>query len=284
MQIEEITLEPIVAAPPNELSRQAYLGDGGQWDRNEDLLYRQLLRYAEDMRRLARDRAWAMAELQAARRETLFRLARMVECNGSPGPTALLRIGILSALVAHELGMSDDYCDQLCTAAPLRDIGKMAVGCPPQGEAGESAGPSGMAMEDHPHVGAAILGGSFSPELQMAEAIALCHHEHVDGSGYPAGLTGTEIPLAARIVAVVDRFDELRRTGMQVAEALSQLRGLAGTAFDHRVVAAMAQCVRDYQGIEALLAKRHGKETGLDEMNLLPHLWKVVASARVPGV
>lgn len=277
MQIEEIVVGPVEEAPPNALSLQASRMEGG---REDSLAYRQLFRYAEDMRRLARERAWAMAELQLARRETLFRLALMAEYNAPQGPAAMLRIGILSALVAHILGMPEEYCDHLCIAAPLRDIGMMAVraSARPQGE--DSPEQGGLAMEEHPVISAAILGGSFAPELQMAEEVALAHHERYDGRGYPAGLSGSDIPLSARIVAVAEKFEELRAERLSVAKAVARLRGLAGGAFDHRVVEAMAQCAAGHKAVDKLLAAQVGKAPGHGYTNLLPDLWRAARDGR----
>lgn len=276
MQIEEIVVGPAQEAPPNALSLQAGPMEAGPGD---SLAYRQLFRYAEDMRRLARERAWALAELQVARRETLFRLAVMAGYNAPLGPVSMLRIGVLSALIAHVLGMPEDYSDHLCIAAPLRDIGMMAVRASGQGNGTASPGQGGVAMENHPVIGAAILGGSFAPELQMAEEVALSHHERFDGRGYPAGLSGSDIPLSARIVAVAEKFDALRAEGLSVGKAVAQLRQLAGGAFDHRVVEAMAQCAAHHKAIERVLAAHGGMEASLGYTDLLPDLWRAVRNS-----
>lgn len=98
----------------------------------------------------------------------------------------------------------------------------------------------------HTLVGARILGGSSFPVLQMAEQIARCHHERWDGTGYPRGLRGEEIPIAARIVAVVDVWDALTherpyKHAWSIKEAAAELRLQAGRHFDPRVVDAFLQ-------------------------------------------
>ena len=92
-------------------------------------------------------------------------------------------------------------------------------------------------MRRHTSIGAAILAGSASPLIQLAETIALTHHERWDGTGYPVGLAGEEIPLPGRIAAVCDVFDALlaRRPYKErwsLEDALAEMRSLAGTHFD----------------------------------------------------
>ena len=105
-------------------------------------------------------------------------------------------------------------------------------------------------MRLHPTVGAEILSGSESPIVQMAEEIALTHHEHWDGSGYPRGLVGEEIPLAGRICAVCDVFDALLserpyKEPWRVDDALAELRRERASHFDPAVVDAFLSIVDD---------------------------------------
>jgi putative two-component system response regulator len=96
-------------------------------------------------------------------------------------------------------------------------------------------------MKTHTMIGAQLLGGSRSPTVQLAELVARTHHERWDGSGYPAGLSGDEIPLPARICSICDVFDALvserpYKPAWPVAAALAEIRHLTGTALDPRLV------------------------------------------------
>lgn len=280
-RIEEIVVGPAPESVPNPLSLQARGQAFGKVLAGEDLAYGQLFRYAEDLRRLARERAWALAELGLARKEMLFRLALMAEYNAPRGPVPMLRVGVLSALVAHALGMSDDYCDQLCVAALLRDIGMLAVhgaGRPDEGGAGE-----GPAVADHPTIGAAILGGGFCPAMRMAEEVALSHHERYDGAGYPAGSVGGGIPLGGRIVAVVERFEDLVSGGLSADAGVARLRGEAGGAFDPRVVEAMAACAASLAPLDQRLRDGLAADSKHGFMAWVPGLWRGLPDPRGPG-
>jgi response regulator RpfG family c-di-GMP phosphodiesterase len=105
-------------------------------------------------------------------------------------------------------------------------------------------------METHTTIGARILSGSRSPLVQMAEVIALTHHEKWDGRGYPHGLSGEDIPLEGRIVSVCDVFDALvsRRPYKEpwtVEDALAEIERTAGAHFDPVLAAAFARVVRE---------------------------------------
>jgi response regulator RpfG family c-di-GMP phosphodiesterase len=97
----------------------------------------------------------------------------------------------------------------IAAAAPLHDIGKIGIPDAILLKPGRHTERERAIMRTHVEIGAAILSHSEVPELRMAEAIALGHHEHWDGRGYPSGIAGTAIPVAARIVAIADVFDAL---------------------------------------------------------------------------
>ena len=159
-----------------------------------------------------------------------------------------VRVGRIAALLAEALGVDAAECALLERAAVLHDIGKLAL---PEGILGHShvLDPAARrVMERHPVLGASILAHARTPWLQLAAVIALNHHERWDGSGYPAGLSGEAIPLAARLVAVADVYDALRsdrpyKGPLEHDEALSRmLQGdgrIAPSQFDPRVLAAL---------------------------------------------
>jgi putative two-component system response regulator len=121
-----------------------------------------------------------------------------------------LRVGRIAALLAEAIGVDPAGQAMLSRAAVLHDIGKMAL---PEGVLGHQhvLDPTARrVMERHTVLGASILAHARAPWMQLAAQIALNHHERWDGSGYPSGLAGESIPLAARLVAVADVYDALR--------------------------------------------------------------------------
>jgi putative two-component system response regulator len=139
-----------------------------------------------------------------------------------------VRVGLIAALLADALGIDAAQQAMLQRAAVLHDIGKMAL---PEGVLGHRhvLDPAARrVMERHTLLGASILAHARAPWMRLAATIALSHHERWDGSGYPAGLAGEAIPLAARLVAVADVYDALRsdrpyKAPQDHAEALSRM-------------------------------------------------------------
>jgi diguanylate cyclase (GGDEF)-like protein len=157
-------------------------------------------------------------------------------------------VGELAVLVGRRLGLDTGEADALRHAARLHDIGKLAIPDEIVRKPASLDGEEWTFMRQHPVIGERIL--STAPALGEAAHIVRSSHERFDGSGYPDGLRGREIPLAARIVAVCDAFDAMigprpYRNGVSVEEALAELTACAGTQFDPEVVAAFADIVRD---------------------------------------
>jgi putative two-component system response regulator len=187
-------------------------------------------------------------ELDLARTETLERLARAAEFRDDDTQQHAERIGLLAAMVGAELGLSAGRVDDLRRAAPLHDVGKLAVPDAILLKPGRLDAAEFAIMRRHTTAGARILAGSSSPVLRLAEQIAMTHHERWDGGGYPRGLSGDSIPLAGRIVAVVDVFDALTherpyKDAWPVERAIAEIATGAGTQFDPRVVEAFLALV-----------------------------------------
>lgn len=154
------------------------------------------------------------------------------------------RVGDLSGTLARLLGLSEYEATLIQLAARLHDIGTLAVpGAlllrPALLTPGERA-----LCQTHTAHGAALLAGTNSDLFQLAQQIAQTHHEHWDGSGYPNGLSGEEIPLAGRIVAVADAFDAMTtdrpyRKAWRASIALAEIECCVRTQFDPEVVAAL---------------------------------------------
>ena len=201
-------------------------------------------------------------EIEQRERETLYRLARAIEYRDSGTGVHLLRMAHYVEMLAEALGVPDDEVAILTSAAPLHDIGKIGV---PDGVLLKKGGLTDeefTVMRRHPLIGHDILRDSESRFVQMGALIALRHHERWDGSGYPDGLRGDEIPLPARIVAVADVFDALTserpyKRAWPVEEALDYMRANRGTLFDPACVDALLNNQSRILGIlQADLAER----------------------------
>ncbi len=155
----------------------------------------------------------------------------------------LVRMSNYTKIIAAHLGLDTQEQELLLSAAPMHDIGKMGIPDHILLKPGRLDPDELTIMREHAHIGANILQDSPSPLLQAAAEIARTHHEKWDGSGYPNGLKGAEIPLHGRIVAVADVFDALTSTrpykkGWSLEDASGFLRDNTGSHFDPRCVEA----------------------------------------------
>ncbi|MBS1827592.1 MAG: HD domain-containing protein [Acidobacteria bacterium] len=120
------------------------------------------------------------------------------------------RLGHYARMLAMEAGRSESEANLLFTAAPMHDVGKIGIPDRILCKEGPLDPEEWAIMKTHPEIGARLLEGSKSPLIELARQVALGHHERWDGTGYPRGLRGDEIPMAARIVAIADCYDALR--------------------------------------------------------------------------
>jgi putative nucleotidyltransferase with HDIG domain len=152
------------------------------------------------------------------------------------------RVAKYSTLIGRELGLSDEDLDKLRIAALLHDVGKIGVDDRVLKKPGALTAEEFELMKQHTVKGANIM-RPVSQLKEMLPGIEL-HHEHMDGRGYPYGLTGPQIPLMARVIAVADTLDAMTtnrpyQTAMDLDFALSKIKALAGAKFDAIIVAAL---------------------------------------------
>ncbi|MGE7413991.1 HD domain-containing phosphohydrolase [Methylobacterium tarhaniae] len=211
---------------------------------------RNLVRLATAVRRLDDQASWLAGEIEKAVRtlrereaEIIFRLSLAVEYRDNDTGDHTWRVARYSQIMAEALGLDADLCRRVYLAAPLNDVGKVAI---PDGvllKPGRLDEEEFALIRTHAAIGKRILGGSNCELIGLAAEIAESHHERWDGRGYPQGLSGEAIPLAARIVAVADVFDALTsqrpyKAAMPLDEARACIEAESGRHFDPACVAA----------------------------------------------
>ena len=178
----------------------------------------------------------------------------------------VLRVSSFAYEIAKEYGLSAEKCETIRLAATTHDIGKIGVPDAIVMYIGKYDDAQRAQMQAHTLIGGQILRGGHGELAETARAIAVSHHERWDGSGYPAGMRGEEIPLAARIAAVADVFDALLshrryKDAWSWEDSVKPIRGGAGAQFDPSVVAAFLRAE------DALFAAWQSQRSGpLDEV------------------
>ena len=186
-------------------------------------------------------------ELEAAQKEIIERLARAAEFRDDNTGQHTERVGQMSALLAKEIALPDADVALIRRAAPLHDVGKIGIPDSILLKLGKLTVEEFARVRTHTKIGQRILAGSRYALLQLAEQIALTHHERWDGSGYE-GLAGAGIPLAGRIVAVADVFDALTqkrpyKEAWPVEDAMAEIERERNRQFDASLVDAFLKVV-----------------------------------------
>ena len=179
-------------------------------------------------------------DIRQREEEIALRLVSAAESRDIDTGAHVRRIGLYSAAIARALGWSAPRIEDLRMAAPMHDIGKIGIPDSILLSPGRLSPEQWIVLRTHTTIGAALLEGSDVPLLQMACEIALHHHEWWDGSGYPEGIAGADIPEAARIVAVADVYDALvnrrpYKDALPEQAALEEMAAERGTHFDPAV-------------------------------------------------
>lgn len=206
----------------------------------------------------------AEQELFRSRIEMLERLAVTAELRDDSTGEHSYRVGKLASLLAHEFGCDEETCYMIELAARLHDVGKIGVPDAILLKPEKLNDAERQIMRTHTTVGAELLSKSAIPHMQMAEEIARYHHEWWNGSGYPSNLSGSAIPLAARITALADVFDALThkrpyKIAWPIDSALDEISQLKGVQFDPQLtdlfVVLVGRLRRDHLELDAFLGQ-----------------------------
>jgi putative two-component system response regulator len=177
------------------------------------------------------------AELRRLREETIRRLSWAAEFRNQETGEHIVRMSLYCALLARIAGLDADRAEMIRIASPMHDVGKIGVPDRILLKPGRLTDDERKVMEGHTEMGHRILAGSGVELLDLAALMAYTHHERIDGTGYPRGLSGDEIPIEGRISAVADVFDALTsdrvyRQAFQPDEARAMMLEERGTQFD----------------------------------------------------
>ncbi|HOV96139.1 MAG TPA: response regulator [Thermomonas sp.] len=186
----------------------------------------------------------SMHEVEERERETLSRLARAIEFRDTGTSAYLERMSHIAGVIAEGLGLPEDQVRLIELAAPLHDIGKIAIPDAILMKPGPLEPHEREHMKQHPRIGYELLQDSQNRFIQMGAQIALRHHEWWDGSGYPDGLRGLAIPIEARVVTVADVFDALLsprpyKQAWSIGRTLEYIGAQSGAMLDPACVRAL---------------------------------------------
>ncbi len=203
-------------------------------------------RLADRSRALADEVALATEHIRAREEEMIYRLARAIDMRDGETGGHVGRVAQTSKIIAETLGLDGETTRTIHLAAPLHDVGKIAIPDDILKKPGKLDRVEMSVMEQHTVHGAAVLAGGASELVRMGAAIALSHHERWDGTGYPQRLKGQAIPLAARIVAIADVLDALcsarpYKPAWPAEVARTEILKASGTQFDPICIAAFEQ-------------------------------------------
>ncbi len=197
----------------------------------------------------------AYKKLDEAYLEIIQRLGRAAEYRDDETGEHIQRMSRYCQILAREMGLSLEQQKEILYASPMHDVGKIGIPDSILLKKGPLTPEEFEIMKQHTVIGAQILSGSQHPVLKMAEILALTHHEKWDGTGYPQGLKGEEIPLEGRICCLADVFDactshRVYRPAMENEEVLKMIRREAGKHFDPTIVEAFFDVLTEIEEVQ----------------------------------
>ena len=220
-----------------------------------------------ELERLVRERT---EQVERSRTELVKRLARVLEFHESQAVgNRVMRLANYAKLIAQAAGAKPEVADMMHKAAPLHDIGKLGVPSEILRKRDKLSVPDWERVKRHPQLGADIIGEHDDPLLKLARQLALTHHEHWDGSGYPHGLKGEAIPWPGRVMAIVDAFEamtstQFHRDPMPIERAVGEIERASGTKYDPKLVEAFKRALPVMQKVRETFADQLGDLINLD--------------------
>ena len=204
----------------------------------------------------------ATQALRNREEEIIWRLARAIEYRDGNTGEHVSRVATISRMIAEELGLDEERCRDIYLAAPLHDIGKIAIPDVILGKPGALSAGEYREMQRHVEIGADILSNGTSDLLIVAERIAGGHHEKWDGTGYPNALAGADIPIEARIVAVADVFEALctersYKKAWPIERAYQEIVAGSGKHFDPDCISAFERRWPDIASLMDVTPRPH---------------------------
>lgn len=189
-------------------------------------------------------------ELEETRMETIYRLGRAAEFRDNDTGMHVVRMSRFSQKLAEKFGLNHEQCEQILHASPMHDVGKIGIPDRVLLKPGKLNDEEWEIMKTHSAIGAQILSRGKHKLTKLAKTIALCHHEKWDGSGYPNGLSGSKIPLEARIVSIADCFDALTserpyKQAWSIEDAMKEMDRVNGISFDPDLMKAFHEILPD---------------------------------------
>lgn len=223
--------------------------------RSKENLESTVQRRTRELREALEEVTRAQRQVQAGHLDTIRRLTLAAEYKDHDTAGHIERIGRYSTIMGTAMHLQPGLIDLLLHAAPMHDVGKLGIPDSILLKPGPLDEEERVIMNTHTTIGGQILSGSTSPVIQMGERVALTHHEKWDGSGYPNGLAGEDIPIEARICSVVDFFDALTmdrpyRKAVPNDQVVEMIVSESGTAFDPAIVEVFLRVRPDIEGIQ----------------------------------
>ncbi|WP_440905654.1 HD domain-containing phosphohydrolase [Catenovulum sp. SX2] len=194
-------------------------------------------------------------ELKRTRMQVIQVLGRAAEYKDNETGMHVIRMSHYAKILAKAIGLSEFQADKIMHAAPMHDIGKIGIADNILQKPGRLTDEEMAEMRKHPEIGAEILGECESGLLKLAQSIALTHHEKWDGSGYPNGLAGEDIPLEGRIVALADVFDALTserpyKKAWSIEKTVGFVQSQSGIHFDPKLVDELLKHLPEFLAIK----------------------------------
>ena len=221
----------------------------------------------QELERMVAERT---AQLEHTRAELIKRLSRAMEFHESAAVgNRVMRLGHYAKLLAQAAGVKPEIAEMMMKAAPLHDIGKLGVPAEILRKKEKLSAPDWERVKRHPALGAEIIGEHDDPLLKLARQLALTHHEHWDGSGYPQGLKAEAIPWGGRAMAIVDAFEAMTTTqffrdAIPVDQAAAEIVGSAGKKFDAKLVEAFKKALPVMKKVRETYSDSLGDLVNLD--------------------